>query len=614
MLNPNMVLTDYVPYNGGILFTAKNNSSGPLATSAAVQFFDGSNFVPFNNPDVGATEAIIKVGENIYVSGADAFDATAPRQGNAVYQLVGTAFVKVSGDDIFSKDNAPASMTGLAMLNGNLYFMGDFNEFNDENGNFGMAKVQLLTIFVPTAIQDTYTLLDTETKEVDVRDNDLYQGSDELSVVILEQASIGTATLNLDGTISYEAQLRADDYEDSLYYSVCNDGNSCDEAWAYFNVEHEKQNPDLQSDYATTEDGVSVRFNVLDNDDMHLDDAFVTIFEDGQKGTTIVHPDNTLEYTPNEFTYGSDSLQYQVCTEHGKCSQAWVYVEVDLENETPLAYSDTASVLSRYTLVYHMDNDIELDDEDVTFNIVEGPFNQDAAMVIRFDRVIYDNPNHDDFVADSVRYELCDPYGFCGDAWIYFQSNNPVVAVNDTIGVINNNTQVLFLDNDYDMDGEPLFGEVTVGPSLNGAFGTSCGDGCYDYYNPDPANMNRDSVQYYVYDHFGWGRSAWIYFHGGAYDPDNPNGTGGGVGLSEMTSTNNLDLYPIPANQQLNFKWKEEQTGSIEVLSLNGQVLMQTTLEGQSMLSMDVNALAPGNYLVRIRTELGVGVRKFVKG
>jgi hypothetical protein len=80
---------------------------------------------------------------------------------------------------------------------------------------------------------------------------------------------------------------------------------------------------------------------------------------------------------------------------------------------------------------------------------------------------------------------------------------------------------------------------------------------------------------------------------------DNP------VGLDELNDIS-VVLYPNPTSETL--KVKGEAILSMTVLSLNGQVLLQSTSS-----EITVSSLQSGSYLVQIETESGTVTKSFVK-
>ena len=82
--------------------------------------------------------------------------------------------------------------------------------------------------------------------------------------------------------------------------------------------------------------------------------------------------------------------------------------------------------------------------------------------------------------------------------------------------------------------------------------------------------------------------------------------SGSAVGI-ESVKTSKVKIYPNPATTQLNVT--AEDVKNIQVVDLNGCIVMERSQTGM----LDVSSLEKGVYMVRVFTERGVDVQKFVK-
>ena len=85
------------------------------------------------------------------------------------------------------------------------------------------------------------------------------------------------------------------------------------------------------------------------------------------------------------------------------------------------------------------------------------------------------------------------------------------------------------------------------------------------------------------------------------------------VGINEISSINNILIYPNPAVDQItieNPSFAKDQT--IFVYDVQGQFLIQQPLL-QAKTNIDISTLAGGIYYIKVKTEKGTFVRKFVK-
>jgi hypothetical protein len=101
-----------------------------------------------------------------------------------------------------------------------------------------------------------------------------------------------------------------------------------------------------------------------------------------------------------------------------------------------------------------------------------------------------------------------------------------------------------------------------------------------------------------------------IYFH-------KPCVTTGIVSIS--AASGEIHVYPNPATDNLTIESPQEEVGSgsrqeavIEISNIQGQLIKTLTATGNKT-NIDVSALLCGVYVVEVRTEKGVEVRKFIK-
>jgi len=83
------------------------------------------------------------------------------------------------------------------------------------------------------------------------------------------------------------------------------------------------------------------------------------------------------------------------------------------------------------------------------------------------------------------------------------------------------------------------------------------------------------------------------------------------AGFEEMNNhERNIAVYPNPATNHINIETSSE--GIITISTIQGQ-LIKTTATSGSKTNVDVSALPCGVYIVEVRTEKGIGVKKFIK-
>ena len=78
-----------------------------------------------------------------------------------------------------------------------------------------------------------------------------------------------------------------------------------------------------------------------------------------------------------------------------------------------------------------------------------------------------------------------------------------------------------------------------------------------------------------------------------------------------LITENNLSIYPNPATDRLVVNTGDIK-GSVEIINTNGLTIMQSNIRGGDV-KFDTGGIAPGVYLIRVRTTNGVIVSKFFK-
>ena len=81
-------------------------------------------------------------------------------------------------------------------------------------------------------------------------------------------------------------------------------------------------------------------------------------------------------------------------------------------------------------------------------------------------------------------------------------------------------------------------------------------------------------------------------------------------GIPEIAANSNLIVYPNPATNNITIE--SSQQAVIEILNIQGQ-LIKSVAANVNKTNIDISALLSGVYLVEVKTEKEVVIRKFVK-
>jgi hypothetical protein len=78
----------------------------------------------------------------------------------------------------------------------------------------------------------------------------------------------------------------------------------------------------------------------------------------------------------------------------------------------------------------------------------------------------------------------------------------------------------------------------------------------------------------------------------------------------QYSGSNSINIFPNPTTDK--FTIETPQKATIEILNIQGQLI--NTIEANSKeISIDISALPNGVYIVEVKTEKGIAIKKFIK-
>ncbi len=210
---------------------------------------------------------------------------------------------------------------------------------SDGNGGTATATVNVTVTPVndaPVAVNDSKTIDEDTSIDIDVLANDSDIDRDTLEVTAITQGSHGKVVINPDGTVKYTPNANYNGV-DSFTYTI-SDGNG-GTATATVNVTVNPVNdaPVAVNDSKTTDEDRAVDINVLANDsDIDRDTLEVTAVTQGLHGTVVINPDGIVKYTPDANYNGADSFTYTISDGKGETATATVNITVNPVNDAPV--------------------------------------------------------------------------------------------------------------------------------------------------------------------------------------------------------------------------------------------------------------------------------------
>ena len=256
--------------------------------------------------------------------------------------------------------------------------------------------------------------------------------------------------------------------------------------------------PDAQDDTAETDEDTSVVIDVLANDSDPNGDPLEVTSATADNGTVTINPDGTITYEPDENFNGTDTITYTIDDGNGGTDTATVTVTVNPVNDDPEAADDTAETDEDTPVVIDvLDNDSDVDGDPLE---VTSATADNGTVTINPDGTVTYEPDENFNGTDTITYEVSDGNGGTDTATVTVTVNpvNDDPEANDDTATVeeDGSTVIPVLDNDTDVDGDPL--TVTDADAPNGTV-TINPDGTLTY-EPDPDFTGEDTITYTVDD------------------------------------------------------------------------------------------------------------------
>jgi len=326
----------------------------------------------------------------------------------------------------------------------------------------------------------------------------------------LTQIDIPAGTLN--GHTTYDWRVRHQD----------NNGDWS--AWSENTCFTTANRPPVAVDHsASTDEDTPVAIDVLANDsDPDSDALSVVSVSDPAHGSVVINGGNTVTYTPDADSHGTDTFDYTVSDGHGGTDTATVTVDVEAVNNPPVAVDDYDWIEEGMPGVIDvLLNDWDADSDPLSIDSLTQPDN--GTAVDNGDGTITYTPDAGFTGTDYFDYTISDGRGGTDTATVdvYVEElvvNNPPVAVDDYDWTEEGMPVVIdVLLNDWDPDGDPL-SVRSVTPPDNGTAVINP-DGTITY-TPDAGFTGTDAFSYTISDGQGGTDTATVYVEVTGFEPE----------------------------------------------------------------------------------------------
>jgi large repetitive protein len=332
----------------------------------------------------------------------------------------------------------PAHGTTAIQPNGTVRYTPDANyagadtfdyTVGDGTGNSDTGSVAVTVTPVndaPTAVDDVLVTLRNAAGSVAVLANDSDVDGDTIGVTGVSTPTHGTATLEADGTITYQPALGYDG-ADGFDYAIGDGAGGTANGHVAVTVVAVNQPPVAVDDTASVAEDGSASIDVVAND-IDPDGGALTVTTLGQPahGSTSLAADGTVTYVPTSNYNGPDSFGYTISDSIGFTDSATVAVTVTATNDAPTAAADTGTTNEDTAVAINVvANDTDIDLDALTPSAVSAPDLGSAAIAPDGKIVYTPPPNY--FGPDAFSYTVSDGHGGTASASVSVN----VTSVND---------------------------------------------------------------------------------------------------------------------------------------------------------------------------------------
>ena len=279
---------------------------------------------------------------------------------------------------------------------------------SDGNGGGATATVHVTVTGVndaPMAGNDAATTAEDTAVTIAVLANDSDLDGDSVWTSGVGTPLHGTATINVDGTITYTPAANYGG-PDSFTYTVSDEQDGISTATVAITVTAVDDEPVAANDTATTAEDTAVSIAVLANDtDADGDLLAFVIIGDVAHGAAVVGANGTITYTPAANYNGTDSFTYTLSDGHGGMATAAVSVTVTPVNDGPTAADDAATTAEDTAVTIPvLANDSDPDGDSLSVSAVTAP--QHGTVAVNADGTLTYTPAANYSGPDTFSYTV----------------------------------------------------------------------------------------------------------------------------------------------------------------------------------------------------------------
>ncbi|MBL4622773.1 MAG: tandem-95 repeat protein [Immundisolibacteraceae bacterium] len=253
---------------------------------------------------------------------------------------------------------------------------------------------------------DAGSLLPGTNMRIQVLSNDRDPDGDSLTIASVEQAVHGAVSIS-GNVLIYQAGKQQQGRDRFEYMVVDSDGATA-KATVSLMVLAANQPPVAVDDFVGVRDGLSIKINVLENDNDPEGGLLSLVSVSGASHGDVMVDGGSLVYTSDHDYSGLEEFSYTVKDERGATVTAQVLVNVNAANRSPVAADDFVTAGIEGIKIEMLANDNDADGDQITviwLSLAEnGSVSLDGSLVTYI-------PNPGFVGNDSFDYQIEDPAG-----------------------------------------------------------------------------------------------------------------------------------------------------------------------------------------------------------
>ncbi|MFI5932568.1 Ig-like domain-containing protein [Actinoplanes sp. NPDC051494] len=400
-------------------------------------------------------------------------------------------------------DQAPAHGTATVGADGTVVYTpvagfrgGDGFHYTISDGRGGTAGAAVTITVVnspPTAGPDSGSTPTDTPLTLDVLANDTDPSGDAMTITGFTNGGHGTVALTA-GKLVYTPH-KGFAGPDTFTYAIEDPAHGTSTAVVTVTVQNAK--PIAVPDSALAQPGMTITVKVLANDtDPNIGQTLrVASVSTPAKGIAAVRPDQTISYTADPTSTGTDTFDYEVTDDAGGTDTTTVTIII---NSLPIAAADKATAPSGKPVdIDVLANDTDFDGEAIGLVSVTQPKHGTVAIVNGKARY---TPEPGYAGADAFTYLVRDASGgqSTGRVSVTVDNADPLAALDQGAVAKGGKTVIAVLANDSDVNPGQQLTVTTIGTPAHGR-ATLTADGKI-LYVPDAGYQGSDRFDYTISD------------------------------------------------------------------------------------------------------------------